>query len=264
MATNESLKETLELFKQQRSGKLDEVRALDITIRQIQMQLGEHVEQADTLFPGGTMAEVKIPAQPPARVGAANYKPRIDEFFNQSIAEAASSYLDKIGQAASVEEILKTITAGGCKVGGADPKRTLAITLAQGKREFVAIGGGVFGLRKFYANLPKLGRPEATISPKKAKRKNSAKKTAKRSLKPKPGVVVKAYDQAAVVAAVAEVFGDNQPKSPDEVVKAVEKRVGFSVKKLAIYGMLRKKDFEQVGDKYRLRKLPEEGRPVVQ
>jgi hypothetical protein len=74
---------------------------------------------------------------------------------------------------------------------------------------------------------------------------------------------VKAYDPAAVATAVTEVLSDNQPKSPDEVIKAVEKRVGFTVKKLAIYGMLRKKDFEQVGDKYRMRQ-PVEQPQVVQ
>jgi hypothetical protein len=35
-----------------------------------------------------------------------------------------------------VEDILRVITGGGCKLGGAE--RTLSITLGQGKREFIS------------------------------------------------------------------------------------------------------------------------------
>ena len=266
MATNEILKQSLEHFRQQRQKKIDdmlvELRAIDTTIRTIQIQLGEPPDELSGLgIVGLPTTETPVPALGERAQRA--YNPRADEFFQMSQAEAARTYLEKIGHAVPLEEILKAIIAGGCKVGGADPKRTLSIVLSQGKRDFVSTGGGNFGLRKFY-NMPKLGRPEAAAQPKKkAKGKNSPKKPTKRLPKPKPEIVGKAYDKAAVVAAVAEVLTDNQLKTPDEVVKAVEKRVGFSVKKLAVYGMLRKKDFEQVGDKYRLRQ-PVEGSQVVQ
>lgn len=254
MATNEFLKETLEHFKQQRAAKLEEVRALDITIRQIQMQIGEPLDQPDLAFASGAIAEFKNTPMIPQPSSNANYKPRVDEFFGKSIAEAARMYLEKIGHAMLVDDILKAITSGGCKVGGADPKRTLSITLGQGKREFVGTGGGNYGLRKFYPDMPKLGRPEGSIPTKKAKAKRGAKKAAKRSAAPRAHLAKpKAYDATEVGAAVSEVLGDHQPKSPDEVLAAVQRKVGYEVKKIALYGMLRKKDFEQVGEKYRLR-----------
>ncbi len=39
----------------------------------------------------------------------------------------------------------------------------------------------------------------------------------------------------------------------------MERKVGYSVKKIAVYGTLRKKEFEQVGDKYRLRQVGDLG-----
>ena len=163
MANNEFLKETLEHYKQQRQAKVDELRTLDITIRKLQADLGEPVEILEPFAGGGAIVEINAPTATPVSVP---YKPRVDEFFGMSIAEAARTHLEKIGHAVSVEEILRTITGGGCKVGGADPKRTLSITLAQGKREFVSTGGGNFGLRRFYPNMPKLGRPEGSIQQK--------------------------------------------------------------------------------------------------
>lgn len=257
MATNESLKETLGHFKQQRQAKLEELRSLDITILEIQKQLGEVPdEQSDRyVLPG--IPEVK--PQIAGQVGGA-YKPRADEFFGMSQAEAARTYLEKVGHAVLLEEILKAITSGGCKVGGADPKRTLSIALSQGKRDFVSTGGGNFGLRKFY-NMPKLGRPEGTIPGKKAKGKRGAKNTAKRIAKPKASTA-KPYDSAEVSAAISEILSDHKPKSPEEVLASVERKVGYSVKKIAVYGTLRKKEFEQVGDKYRLRQPGEESQVV--
>ncbi|MEO8096078.1 MAG: hypothetical protein ABI811_00130 [Acidobacteriota bacterium] len=187
MATPEYLKESLEHFKQQRQAKIEELRILDITIRHIQQQVGETPEpiQSDLTF-----SPFAIPQEPKVTgtgqsVGA-NYKPRADEFFGVAIGEAAKAYLEKVGHAVLVEDILRVITSGGCKVGGADPKRTLAIMLLQNKREFVSTGGGNFGLRKFYPNMPKLGRPEASAQSTRAT-KSVAKKPAKRRARIKLG-----------------------------------------------------------------------------
>jgi hypothetical protein len=266
MATNEFLKETLEHYKQQRQAKVDELRTLDITIRQLQVDLGEPVEMLDPFAGTGTTSEVKTPMATPLSV---NYKPRVDEFFGMSIAEAARTYLEKVGHAMSVEEILRTITGGGCKVGGADPKRTLSITLAQGKREFVSTGGGNFGLRRFYPNMPKLGRPEGSVPAKKTGRR-SAKKAAKHP-KTKSGLRSTAeaprermHDSAAVSAAVAEALSDHKARTADEVLAAVQERLGHPVKKIAVYGNLRKKDYVEIDDgKYQLRRASE-GTQVIQ
>jgi hypothetical protein len=270
MATPEHLRETLEHFKQQKLVKLEELRTLEIMIRHLQQQVGEQPD-ATTEASLAPFLPFAIPEQKPAGGQSAgnNYKPRNDEFFSLSIADAAKAFLEKIGHAMPVDDILRVITTGGCKVGGADPKRTLSITLGQGKREFILTGPSTYGLRKFYPNIPKLGRPEAASPIKKAAPKRGAKKpTPKRHaprgklgatpVKPKP-----THDPAGVSAAVAEALSDNQLKSADEVLAAVERKVGHQVKKIAVYGTLRKKEFEQIGDKYRTR-LPGEEPQVVQ
>jgi hypothetical protein len=258
MDSNDFLKKSLEHFKQQRQAKIEELKMLDITIRHLQQQTGEVLEPPQEL---GVMQSVPLldsnlarPAQPAGE----NYKPRPDEFFSLSIAEAARTYLEKVGHAMSVDDILRVITSGGCKVGGADPKRTLSITLSMAKREFVATGNGNYGLRVFYPNMPKLGRPEGGTragkkgpAKRKTKVKTSTQQKAKAMEKP-PG-----YDAGAVSAAVNEALSDHKAKSPEEVLAAVERKVGYPVKKIAVYGTLRKKDFEQIGDKYRLRQVSE-------
>lgn len=179
MATNDSLTETLEHFKRERAAKMEDIRALEITIRQIQKQLGETPD--DPMDAGHELA-------PPAQItplGAGTFKPRPDEYFGMPQPEAARTYLEKIGHAVFLDDILKTIVAGGCKVGGVDPKKTLSIVLTQNKREFVPTGNGHFGLRKFYPNMPKLGRPEGTIQVKKIAKGRSKKTANKREAKPK-------------------------------------------------------------------------------
>jgi len=254
MATNEFLKESLEHFKQQKQSKLQELRALDITIRQIQKQLGEVPDdQEDTLLLP-SVADVKSNV-----VGQAGgtYKPRADEFFGMSQAEAARTYLEKIGHASLLEDILRGITGGGCKVGGADPKKTLYIALVQNKRDFVPIGSGNFGLRKFYPNMPKLGRPEGGGGqPKKAKRR--MKKVVKKGKATQAASPRKKPSSGELNAAITEALGDHKAKTVEEVIRAVEKRLGQPITKIAVYGTLRRKDFEQGDDKrYRLRQIDE-------
>jgi hypothetical protein len=275
MATAEHLKETLDHFKQQRQAKLEELRMLEITIRQLQQQVGEAPDQQpdSTLVQPLQFLDLK-PLRPVVQPPGEGYKPRPDEFFSLSIAEAARTYLDKVGHAMPVEEILRVITGGGCKVGGADPKRTLSITLGQGKREFILTGTGTYGLRKFYPNIPKLGRPEGSIPKKEATKKRGPKKPAKQAKaranaapktaaapqpqprKPKPG---------EISAAIIEALGDHKAKTAEEVLHAVEQKIGYGVKKISVYGTLRKKAFEIVeGGKYRLRQEVSEGPRVIQ
>jgi DNA-directed RNA polymerase delta subunit len=121
-----------------------------------------------------------------------------------SQADAARAYLEKIGHAMPLEDIFKAVTSGGCKVGGADPKRTLSITLFQSKRDFVNTGGGNWGLRKFYPNMPKLGRPEGMIPIKKASAKRGSKKSAKRRAKPKTNAVKPKMNNPVNVSAAKE------------------------------------------------------------
>ena len=60
-----------------------------------------------------------------------------------------------------------------------------------------------------------------------------------------------------------DILADHVARTADDVVKAVERRLGCPVKKIAVYGLLRKKEYESVGDKYRLRPAATEEEPVV-
>ncbi len=200
MESNDFLKKALEHWKQHRQKRIEEmlaeIAALDTTIRQHQTQLGETSEDLPSplTIQGSTGAEAKPSAMQTA-VGA--YKPRSDEFFGKPQAEAARAYLEKIGYAMSLDDIFKAITHGGCKVGGADPKRTLLVTLSQSKRDFVNTGGGNWGLRKFYPNMPKLGRPEGSIPIKKASAKRGRKKAAAQRIAKTKAVKPKIQNPAA-------------------------------------------------------------------
>jgi len=93
-----------------------------------------------------------LPAQNGA-VSGARPKLRDDEFTGMTYKDAAKCYLEKVGHAVSMEELLDALRDGGCPVGGVSPKKTLYISLVRG-REFKPVPGksGMLGLRSFYQN----------------------------------------------------------------------------------------------------------------
>jgi hypothetical protein len=154
MDTKESLRQTLEHFLQQKQKKVDEIRGLDLAIRQIRMELGEDVDEEDAGLALSDMEHRDTPL-PLKRTGL---DVRPDQYFGMSQGDAAKAYLKMRGQAVSIDELVKALTSGGCKVGGADPKRTLYISLVRNVREFVPPQPGFIGLRDFYPNLK--GKPK--------------------------------------------------------------------------------------------------------
>jgi hypothetical protein len=80
-------------------------------------------------------------------------KLRDDEFTGMTYQDAAKNYLERVGHAVSMEELLAALRDGGCPVGGINPKKTLYISLVRG-REFKPVPGksGMLGLRSFYQN----------------------------------------------------------------------------------------------------------------
>ena len=89
----------------------------------------------------------------PAHSGASGIKPkpRPDQFMGMTYQAAAKSYLEGVGHAVTMDELLEALKRGGCPVGGANPKKTLYISLVR-SREFVPVPGqsGYIGLRGFY------------------------------------------------------------------------------------------------------------------
>jgi hypothetical protein len=79
---------------------------------------------------------------------------RPDEFTGKTYIEAAKSYLERVGHAVSMDELLEALKNGGRPIKGKTPKKALYISLVRG-REFVPIPGqvGFLGLRKFYGTM---------------------------------------------------------------------------------------------------------------
>lgn len=168
MGSNDSLRQTLDHFKKQKERKLDELRALELMIRQLRRELGEETKDDDQAeFSLGT-AESSDPSADRETQKKSEIRP--DEFFGLSQGEASKRYLQKIGHAVSLDELLDALKKGGCKVGGANPRRVLHISLVRNVREFVPVQNGYIGLREFYpakkaglAKKPKASKPKKKV-----------------------------------------------------------------------------------------------------
>ena len=142
----ESIRQALDYFRQQRQAKLEEIRGIELTIRQLERELGE----APSTTNGGT-EDLSASADPTTSSGSGG--PRLakevrpDEFFSLPQTEAAKAFLRKVGNAVSFDQLVEGLKKGGAQVGGADPKKTLYVSLMRNpKKEFVLIGDGFIGL----------------------------------------------------------------------------------------------------------------------
>jgi hypothetical protein len=183
MADNEKLRGALEVYLEQKRAKLEEVRQLDLIISRLSRDLGEatHEPQAEQeeSDPGDAgSSEVwgdngfGLASSRPA--SKANVRP--DAFFGMSYTTAAAAYLESVGHAVSMDELLDALNKGGSPVGGKEPKKTLYISLVRAVKTFVPIPGrsGFLGLRKFYPNLKAV--KDGVDATAKAKKKKAKKK----------------------------------------------------------------------------------------
>jgi hypothetical protein len=195
MAENESLRKTLDHYRQLKAAKLEEARQIDLVISQLSRDLGEaapRAEEEDSSASdsiGDAWRENEFPA-PVSASGGPRTAVRADDFFGMTYSTAAATYLAKVGYAVSMDELLDALNRGGCPVGGKEPKKTLYISLIRDVRTFVPIAGrsGFLGLRKFYPNLKavKEKEPGAKHKKKRKKRKKRAIEAAETAAKGKP------------------------------------------------------------------------------
>jgi hypothetical protein len=122
---------------------------------------------------------------------------RPDTYFGLSIHKAARKYLQDLGHADRLENVMASLTAGGVTVGGARPLETLRAVLRQNTAVFVRVSESTFGLRDFY---PHIGEPKPE-KPKPGRRKRRAR------AKDKQGNG-KATRPKTTKAAIAEDKGD--------------------------------------------------------
>src|ERR1017187_70554 len=148
MDERDHLRKTLEHYRMQRQQKLDEARAFDGIIRQLERDLGEQSTVEDSgIAPGdsGTLSTVRMGGLSPLH----NIRP--DEFFAMSQSDAAKAYLRKVGFAIPFDELVTALRKGGARLGGADPKKSLYVSLARNPRkEFVWPSKDHIGLQEFY------------------------------------------------------------------------------------------------------------------
>ena len=187
MADNEKLRGALEVYLEQKRAKLEEVRQLDLIISRLSRDLGEAAQEPQSeqerndpgdTGNGETWGESGLGLASARSTSKANVRP--DAFFGMSYTTAAATYLENVGHAVSMDELLDALNKGGAPVGGKEPKKTLYISLVRAVKTFVPIPGrsGFLGLRKFYPNLKAVKEGiDATAKAKKKKAKKKKKKT---------------------------------------------------------------------------------------
>lgn len=147
MENLDHLRQTLEHYKQQRQKKLDELRAVELMIQQLQTDLGDPPSFADLL--GQDILPTTSTIVSPTKTNMIGVRP--DEFFGMSQSDAAKAYLRKIGRAIPFSELVTALQNGGAKLGGADPSKTLYVSLARNpKKEFVWPSSDHISLGEFY------------------------------------------------------------------------------------------------------------------
>jgi hypothetical protein len=252
MSASDSLRETLDHYRSQEKQLLADLQLVRLMIARMERDSGESssasepaisVGVSDALPPTADRLEISNGKRPEIRP---------DEFFGMTQAEAARKHLKRIGHAVSFDELVTALQAGGCRVGGENPKRVLYISLVRNTRDFVPPQPGYIGLREFYPGASRPQRVKAERPPRTQKRRGKpAKKrqAAKRvSLTTRPAK----RSSSELVVAVQSVLGDKQPHSVDEILTAVSSKLGHGVKRIGVLGTLRSKLFANVDGKYRL------------
>jgi hypothetical protein len=247
MVSRNHLQETLDYYLQQRAYKMDEIKAIDLMVRQLQKELGESpsadsssmAQDGNNLLLSTTSSEV------------AQRSIRPDEFFGMSQTDAAKSYLRTIKRAISMEQLVTALKEGGAQLGGANPKKTLYVSLARNPlKEFVSPKEGFVGLREFYKTLPKQtgkspSQKRETTSSKKARNRRAAKQTAKQTGSPAT---------LKVKMRVRQFLSGKDGQRIDEITKDAESHLGQPIKRSLIWGILRSKDFSEEDGKYKMTK----------
>jgi hypothetical protein len=247
MDSLDHLRQTLDYYRQQRQKKFEDYRAADLLVRQLEKELGEAPSpDAEPVITINGAMELPVNGSTPR-----SSEVRPDEFFGMSQGDAAKAYLRKIKRAISFDQLVEALRNGGAQLGGADPKRTLYVSLARNPlREFVYPKDGFIGLREFYPNLAKVAAPRE-------------RKKTKRRKKLKTRRIVRKVEKAAsadkkvaknpVREKVRQLMSDKEPRSSDEIIKAIESQLGM-IKKIEIFGTLRSKEFVKEPDgKYRMK-----------
>jgi hypothetical protein len=249
MADDDHLRQTLDYYRQLRQQKFDRLREelapIELMIRQLESDLGESPSGDSTPLAQASNGSMSLAEFPLSGKGPTI---RPDEFFTMTQSEAARLYLKKVGHAVSFDELVAALRKGGANLGGADPKRTLYVSLARNPlKEFVWPSEGYIGLSEFYGRTPKAVTPRQRAGKHPPKRRRHKSKPAAG-----PAKTTDAKKASPDNEAMQELMKDGQPRTAAEIIAALEEKLGRTPDRMAIVGSLNsKKRFEKDGDHYK-------------
>ncbi len=120
-------------------------------IRQLEQDLGESPSGEALQAGKAVLGDLTFAGEPNVGLLRTVIPVRPDEFYGMSQSDAAKVYLRKIGYAIAFDDLVSALQKGGAKLGGADPKKTLYVSLARNPRkEFVWPSKDHIGLKEFY------------------------------------------------------------------------------------------------------------------
>jgi len=161
--TDDPIRQALTHYRKKRQSlideiapKLDEIARIDERIHGLAADLGESPDiQPLNVTPSA--GANKSDGSNPTRYGASTVAIEPDDFVDMTQTEAARAYLKRTGgRAMLLTDLVDALRAGGAKVGGTDPSRTLYVSLkANPKKEFKWIGADRVGLTEYYKKKQK-------------------------------------------------------------------------------------------------------------
>jgi hypothetical protein len=244
MPDNDFLKKTLDHYRQQRDTLLSQLRNIEAMIANLETELNEPptVDAPSTVTVNyDAVLEARLAPTRPVSI-------QPDDFYGMTQTQAAKTYLQRVKRAVAIDQLVDALKSGGAQLGGADPKKTLYVSLARNpEREFVFPREGYIGLREFYPNLPKMS------SKAKGKKKPNRSHVVKQPVK-KAKAATSAPKGAAekpVKTAVLKALADGHSATFEDIVVSVCKQLGRTVSAFGVRATLRGKEFAREGDKYK-------------
>jgi hypothetical protein len=153
MGEDEVLRQSRQYYIDKISEKAPEIRSWIKRIMTFDQDLNEVTDILAIIM--GDDASTTAPAGA-GTAPATGVRPKLreDEFTGKPYFHSVKNYLERIGHAVSMEELLDALKRGGSPVGGKTPKKTLYISLVR-SIEFAPVPGhkDFVGLRKWYPGL---------------------------------------------------------------------------------------------------------------
>lgn len=243
MAENVSFAGAIEFYRKQFQRLCEELRTTLLLLNKLESDAGEQPTSPPKEIGLNFSDRFSMSDSVSTSVDGRSSEVRPDEFFGMSQSDAARAYLKKVNRAVSFDHLVQVLRKGGAEVGGADPKKTLYVSLMRNpKGEFVIPSDGHVGLRVFYPGLPKGGK---TTKPKKGQRK---------SRKGKRAGPASGKGPSDIMVGLKQILTHGEPKTKGELVESLAEKLGHKIAPISVAGALRSKVFTEEGGRFSLAK----------